>query len=179
MTAYFRGMRNNAPITLFRSMVDGSTEGGVRGVGRIGADFWPVLKDKRGRVRGSLSARYPKSGWRNLDIRMTMLAPGKKGPVATTRLEMFREGLQECETRLFIQEAILNKKISGELAKRCQEVLDTRTRVLDDLDRTRNRKLTYEQKDVIFEAFVNANWQGLTDRLYAAAAEAAKTIERK
>ena len=179
VTAYFRGLFNNHPITDFRFLTYRTTEGGVRGVGRLGADFWPVLKDKRGRVRGTLSARYPESGWRNLDIRMSMLAPGKDGAVTTTRYEMFREGLQECETRLFLEEALLHKKVSGELAKRCRTVLDARTRVLDDLDRARKREVSYEQKDVIFEKFVDADWQKLTDDLYGVAAEVAAKLGAK
>ena len=179
VTAYFRGLFNNHPITDFRFVTDRTTEGGVRGVGRLGADFWPVLKDKRGRTVGTLSARYPQSGWRNLDVRMTMLAPGKEGAIATTRYEMFREGLQECETRLFLEEALFHGKITGEPAKRAQEVLDARTRILDDLDQTRKREASYEEKDVIYQKFVDANWQKLTDRLYAAAAEVAKATEGK
>ena len=176
VTAYFRGLFNNHPITNFRFASDRRTQGGVRGVGRLGADYWPVLKDRRGRVRGSLSARYPESGWRNLDIRMTMLAPGPDGAIATTRYEMFREGLQECETRLFLEEAVFHKRISGELAKRCQSVLADRTRIRADLDRSQKREVSSEEQDVIFEKFVDANWHAVTDRLYAVAAEVARKL---
>ena len=121
--------------------------------------------------RGVLGARYPRSGWRNLDIRMTMLAPGPDGAVATTRYEMFREGLQECETRLFLEEAIHRKTIGDDLAKRCRAVLDARKDVLKNLRKAGKRGVSYDEKDVIYEKFINANWQALTDRLYAAAAE--------
>jgi hypothetical protein len=147
------------------------TESDVRGAGRIGADFWPVVKGRRGRRPSSLSARFPESGWRNLDIRMTLLAPGKEGAIATTRYEMFREGLQECETRLLIEEALFRKKVSGDLAERCQAVLAGCARVLKELRGADKRGVTYEQRDEIFEKFVAANWQRLTGRLYAAAAE--------
>ena len=120
----------------------------------------------------------PKSGWRNLDIRMNMLAPGTNGAVPTCRFMMYREGLQECETRLFIEKAIFDKKISGELAKRCQALLDKRFNTLRELDGAFKRGTSYGQKDVIYEKFLTADWQDLTDRLYAAAADVAKALAK-
>jgi hypothetical protein len=175
-TAYYRGMRNNSPITDFRFMADRPTEGGVRGAGRIGADFWPVMKDKRGRAVGSLSARYPQSGWRNLDIRMTLLEPGPDGAIATARFEMLCEGVQECEARLFIEEALFRQRIAGALAERCKGILDTRTRVLDDLHKAEERDVTYEQKNEIYDRFLAADWQAVTDKLFSAAAEVAQQL---
>jgi hypothetical protein len=59
-----------------------------------------------------------------------MLAPGVEGPVATTRLEAFRQGLEECEARVFIDQALVDKglraKLGEGLAQRCQDVLDER-----------------------------------------------------
>ena len=173
-TKYYRGMRNNSAITSFRFMP--RPRGRQGGVGRIGADFWPVLKDKRGRTVGTLSARYPESNWRALDIRMSLLAPGPEGAISTCRLEMLCEGVQECEARILIEEALLKKRISGDLAKRCREVLGARARVLKAFAPTAPHE--YKKKDELFEQFVDANWQTLTGRLYAVAAEVAGKLGR-
>ena len=77
---------------------------GPRGLGRIGADFWPVLKDSRGRVRGTLAGRYPETAWGQLNLNNCtpyILGKGKTGPLATVRSEAFREALQELETRIY------------------------------------------------------------------------------
>ena len=49
--------------------------------------------------------------------------------------------------------------------------------MLEELYTAEKRGVTYEQKDEIFEKFVAANWQQLTGRLYAAAAEVAAKLE--
>jgi hypothetical protein len=102
--------------------------GDQRGFGRMSADLWPVLKDKRGRLH-SISARYPESNWGACNLRQTpFLQPGPKGAISTGRFEMIREGLQECEARIFIESALLSKReaLGGDLVKRCQRLLDLR-----------------------------------------------------
>ena len=122
------------PLTRWRQMGESNITGGQRGMGRIGADFWPVVKDNRGRRRGRVWDRFPESRWMNLNICNALLAPGPDGPVATTRLEAFREGVQECEARIAIERALVDPKASARLgaplAKRCRETLDERMMVL-------------------------------------------------
>jgi hypothetical protein len=122
------------PLTRWRQMGESNITGGQRGMGRIGADFWPVIKDSRGRRQGRTWDRFPESRWMNLNICNSLLAPGPQGPVGTTRLEAFREGVQECEARITIERALTDPKISARLgvplAKRCREVLDERVLVL-------------------------------------------------
>ena len=43
------------PPTRWRMLGESNIVGGQRGVGRLGADFWPVIKDKRGRRRGTVT----------------------------------------------------------------------------------------------------------------------------
>ncbi len=66
-----------------------------RGLGRIGADYWPVVRDKRGRRVGYIWEQYPQSLWHSCNMFSHMLNPGPDGPVATTRYEQMREGMQE------------------------------------------------------------------------------------
>jgi hypothetical protein len=100
----------------------------------VSADLWPVLKGIRGRLR-SISHRYPESGWGACNVRMTpFLQPGPRGAISTGRLEMMREGLQECEARIFIEEALLDPgkkaKLGEELVQRCWSLLDRRVEAL-------------------------------------------------
>jgi len=102
------------------------------GLGRVGADFWPVING-----RATLTARYPESGWKQLDMRAAteaLLAPGPDGAVTTERFEMLREGVQECEARIFIEKALddpaKRATLGADLAKRCQDILDERVRLL-------------------------------------------------
>ena len=59
-----------------------------------------------------------------------LLDPGPTGPVATTRYEMMREGMQECEARIAIEKVLtdpaLKAKLGDDLATRAQQLLDDR-----------------------------------------------------
>jgi hypothetical protein len=102
--------------------------GGQRGAGRIGADYWRVLRNAKGERRTPAWARYPDNSWRNLDICDWYLCPGPDGAVATTRLECLKEGIQECEARIIMEDALLDAgkkaKLGDDLAKRCQDAMD-------------------------------------------------------
>jgi len=159
--------------------------GSQRGFARLGGDFWPVLKDKRGRGH-RLSNRYLKSSWRNLDLRAILFSPGRKGAVATHRFEMIREGIQECEARIFIERAILEEKIDGELAARCQAILDERIPAIRRGVNTLGcaganpayiDNSWWQVPGVLgHEWYVGSGWQDRSEKLYAAAAEVAAVI---
>jgi hypothetical protein len=131
------------------------------GFGRMSADFWACLKDAKGQMTSGLSARYPHTSWQQLNLRqIPYLAPGPDGAVPTVRFELMREGVQESEARIFIDEALLDKakraKLGEELAKKLQVLLDARTRA------------------VLYG--YQTGWQERSEKLYAAAAEAAKAL---
>ncbi|MHC4915643.1 MAG: glycoside hydrolase domain-containing protein [Planctomycetota bacterium] len=107
---------------------------GLHGIGRIGADFWPAAKDKRGRL-STIAGRYPETYWGQRCLNYcvpSVLGQGAKGPVPSVRSEAFRENVQECEARIFIERALTDEgkkaKLGDDLAKRCQAVLDVRIR---------------------------------------------------
>jgi len=108
--------------------------GGQSGIGRIGADVWLVIKDKKGKRAGAAYNRYPEVNWRNLDIESWMVAPGPDGAIGTSRFENLREGLQECEARIALERALLSpaapKRLGAELAKRCEDLLNERQRAM-------------------------------------------------
>jgi hypothetical protein len=147
LSGYLRHELNNDPPCFLREMQAFHITGGQRGSGRMGADFWPAVRDKSGGRAGQVYARYPEGNWRNLDISDWFLAPGPDGAVATARLEYVREGTQVCEARIVLEAALLNAdakaKLGDDLARRCQEALDAHHRAMwktlwsDDQDLSR------------------------------------------
>ncbi len=135
LRAFFgrHGIPNGGALRV-RQLPEINITGQQRGVGRIGADYWYVVKNPRGERAGAVYSRYPENMWRNLNIDSYVLAPGADGPVATARLENLREGLQECEARIYIESVLLDEakraRIGEPLAKRAQDLLDDRQRAI-------------------------------------------------
>ena len=117
-------------LALHRAAVEGCMISGLRGFGRIGADFWPLVGPNRRPYY--LDNRY--LGWGGLGISGTttayVIAPGRDGPIATARFEMLREGLQETEARVFIEQALADPArkdaLGHDLAARCERLLEAR-----------------------------------------------------
>ena len=135
LSAYLRGgAMVDATILEMREVPAFDITGGQRGCGRLGGEFWRAVRDSKGVRSGPVWARYPENNWRNLDIRDWFLAPGPDGPVATARLEALREGIQVCEARIFLEDALLDdarkSKMGVDLAKRCQDALDVHHRAM-------------------------------------------------
>ncbi len=144
---------------------------GPRGLGRLGADFWVVLKDGRGRARETLAGRYPESSWGQLNLNFgvpRVLGMGQKGPVPTVRSETFREAAQEIETRAYIEKALLDKeanaRLGEDLMKRCRRALDERIRFA-------NRCSAYQAAGQTEAWFIGSDWQSRSKLLFDLAAE--------
>jgi hypothetical protein len=111
------------PVARMRQLPEEMILRGHDGVGQLGAGLFPLKSGRAGRyyalghTRGGLG---PEASTRNI------LAPGPKGPVATERFEMFREGVQLCEAVIYLEKALLAKMISGDLAKRVDAYLNAR-----------------------------------------------------
>jgi hypothetical protein len=102
--------------------VDG--QGNADGVGEQGFDLFP-LKTKVGGY--GFSPARAGTWWPNWDPYMrALLYPGPDGPVATERFEMFREGLQLTEIKLFLARAVAEKKVRPDLQQRAATVLAER-----------------------------------------------------
>jgi hypothetical protein len=121
---------NEWPLASILEFPELQITGKQRGVGRIGADFWPVIKDKRGERRGWVWDQYRASLWHSCNLESHMLDPGPDGPVATSRYEMLREGVQQCEARIAIEKSLLDNhsrsELGADLATQCQKLLDDR-----------------------------------------------------
>jgi len=164
--------------------------GSQRGVGRLGADFWATIKDKRGRRVGRAWDRYLQSMWHSLNLSSHMLVPGPAGPVASTRYEYFREGVQQCEARIAIERALTDEKLKAklgpELAARCQEVLDERLRDVwrsgSTLQLTTRYYASVKSKHEAYGGvaghlwYIGSAWQDRTQRFYALAGQVARKL---
>ncbi len=121
------GWRELEATTRWRQFEEVQITGGQRGQGRIGGEYWPVLRNKKGERVGRAWGRYPESDWRQLNITTALLGPGPDGPVAVDMMEAFREGVQECEARIVLEKALydegLKKKLGDELAKQVEGYL--------------------------------------------------------
>ena len=181
----FRAWRPHATLRLLGEV---NIIGDQRGFGRLGADFWPVFKDRRGRPVGTCATRYLKSNWRGLTINTSLLAPGKTGPLSTVHIEMIREGLQECEARITVEEALLDetarKKLDAGLVRRCEAMLIDRT--LTTVIALKSHLSSgfvkgghhawgwrWHPGQVGHRWFLGSGWQQRSDTLYALAAEVA------
>jgi hypothetical protein len=146
---------------------------GPRGLGRIGADFWPVLKDSRGRVRGTLAGRYPETAWGQLNMNNCtpyILGRGKNGPLATVRSEAFREALQELEARIYLEKSLLDDEaanlLGNELLGRCRQALDERIR------------MCLNSAGEGQPWFISSDWCRRSELLFGLAAEVSKKMGR-
>ncbi|HUW55493.1 MAG TPA: glycoside hydrolase domain-containing protein [Planctomycetota bacterium] len=184
-----RGRWNQRHLTNYRLLGEMNIAAQQNGFGRLGADFFPALQDKRGN-RFSITGRFPKSTrpYGNLDIWSCLLKPGPDGALSSHGFEMMREGVQECEARIFIERAILDKKIDGELAERCQEVLDERTRsmlrgystlVISDAASAKSPGANsfYQAGYAGSIWYPGSGWEERLEKLYSAAAELAAKLD--
>jgi len=121
---------NEWPLATILLFPEIQITGSQRGLGRVGADFWPVYKDQQGRRRAWIWDRYPQSLWHSCNLMSHMLVPGPAGPVASARYELMREGIQECEARIAIESVLTDKAkkahLPVELAEQAQQLLDDR-----------------------------------------------------
>jgi len=171
------------PLPCWRAWVEAALVHNLSGRGRVGADFWPVLSGRGGRGSRSIAARYPESDWSQLNLDRgteVILAPGPRSAMPTENFEQMRLGIQECQARIFIEQALLAKKLDPDLARKCQAMLDRRTWHLRGLGAvggaTSGESLIGQVMTAWYEGAGSA---GMAERLYAAAAQVADTLAEK
>ncbi len=182
-----RARGETTPLTCWRTWVEAALVHNLSGRGRMGADFWPVLKpsdwkglkaaNAREKKTNSVAARYPESDWSQLNLDRgaeAILAPGPHGAMPTENFEQLRQGIQECQARISIEKAILAGKLAPDLAKRCQTLLDQRTWRIRGLGsvagNTGGGGLIGQPITIWYEGAGSA---GLSEALFSAAAEVA------
>ena len=150
------------------------------GCGQVGADFWaPTAKDSMVSP-DSINCRYPRTqdaGAGGRACTMTLLLyPTPEGAVATLRYEATRENLQECEARIFLERVLTARPcpLPTALARKCQDVLDRRTRWHRVLSAWQTIDLNSTRK--IASLWAYSGWEGRSAELYRCAAEAAEVV---
>jgi len=197
---YWRfGTWNTGELSWVRQEAEVNIASSLRGISHLGADFWAVIRDSRGRRLSTISDRFPESYWHSLNIGSWLLGPDADGPVPTARYQVFREGIQECEARIFIEDALtdpVRRARLGELAERAQRFLDARqcsfwkARGGNDAEIEALGVLEYRP---VFELmysrtarwsardghqwFLQSDWQDSSRRLFALAGEVFRTLE--
>ena len=154
---------------------------GSHGIGHFGADFWPVMKDPRGGPPLTMANRYV--FWHSLSIGVgvpSILAPGRDGPLATLRLQLMREALQEAEVRIFVHDALLDKatcaRLGPELETRCRELCLERMWALRYY--TQFAQPASVNSDYA-RVFSQRQWEDLSENLCAAAGDVARALTKK
>jgi hypothetical protein len=129
------GLTPGSQSVLVRTCMEASIASGMNGLSRMGADFWEV--NMGGRHPMILTNRYGvQPGAIDLGTcgAPSWFSPGKNGPVSSRAFELLREGVQECEGRIFIEKILTNPalspKLGAELEKRCREVLAERVNMM-------------------------------------------------
>lgn len=120
--AYFPRLQNTGvPQTFNRLTFEWNLQSGHAGVGQLAADTF-----------GRVTSRF--SAWGTIGLRAPWLAAGPDAAISTVRFELAREGIQECEARIFIERILTDPerraKLSDEHSQRLQDMLDNRTREL-------------------------------------------------
>jgi hypothetical protein len=197
-TLYQRSGPNYWSQSAIMHVTELNITGQQRGLGRIAADFWPALKNAKGQWVGHAADRYPESFWHSLNIGGFLLAHGPNGPVALTRYELLREGIQECEARIAIEAVLtdeaLKAKLGAELAQKSQDVLDERLRTVW----RSGSRLALAGQEWFYTTgalpvgdaygfwaepghrwFLSSGWQAETQKFYALAGEVVKKAEGK
>jgi len=167
-------VRHNFDDTLsllkYRTMAERGLYSGTRGFGRIGLDFWDVLKEGPGKVQNVYN-RWPHSSCAQREPNLFRLAlPGPEGAIPTVRFEQLREGIQEAEAMLFVAEAMGEhvERLGPELTAQCRQIF------LDRLNYC--RRTCPEAYGRVYFSTSHFGWQTLASRLYAAAADVAAKL---
>jgi hypothetical protein len=185
---------NEWPLSTILLFSEIQITGSQRGLGRVGADFWPVYKDERGRRNAWIWDRYPQSLWHSCNLMSHMLVPGPAGPVASNRYELMREGIQECEARIAIERVLSDEakkaQLPVELAERAQQLLDDR--VWQELKAFGDMQLTGRSYATAKDTwnygcggtaghywYAGSGWHDHARKLYALAGEVQRALGQK
>lgn len=156
---------HNLSLLKYRTLAERALYCGTRGIGRIGLDFWRVVKDSRGNAAPVFN-RWPHSSCAQREPNLYELAAaGADGPLSTVRFEQLREGVQQAEAMIFVAEAVGEHAddLGPELADRCRSLLRERIRFC-------LRRAPEQYGQHYFRSY-HHEWQELNAELFTTAAE--------
>ena len=150
----------HSPPFAYRMLMNRALVTGCRGIARIGADYWA----------GTFYLGYKGRAWAGSLPGMGCVGffwPGPDGAESSQRAEMFLEGIQETEARIYVEQALERGSLPKDLAGRVRDAL------------TRHHRETLYvpvgRIGVQIQEYC-AGWQERAGRLYRAAAEVARTV---
>jgi len=94
----------------------------------VGLNLFPLKKPDGGYYNLNVSRG---TYWCTYGGVLSILYPGPDGPGATERFEMFREGMELTEAILFIEQAVVEKRLGGDLQQRAERLLEDRRKALE------------------------------------------------
>lgn len=152
------------PPFVYRPWAEMALANSFRGVGRFGADHW-----------GHWHLHYRRShpytpGFGAVNI----LWPGEHGADGSARLEIFREGLQEAEAKMFLEKAVDGGLLNQALSDKISQHLINRVYAVQQIDHNSNppgSHLHYRDN--------HQGWQERSRTLYQLVAEVAKKVSAK
>jgi glycosyl hydrolase family 123 len=176
LTILRRQMTEYAPLSQYRNAVDyavGGTpyqryySGASLGLCRWAMDYWDLDE------AGPLLLKYETNRWRLMYRPVSvkkLMAPGPDGPVATTRLEMLLEGLQETEARIALEKALRRDDLAPELREEIGSLLARRIefRTRKGKEHMGSRRLKENRQDEIYTRLwgVAKDWPSETVKLF-------------
>lgn len=169
-------IRHNFDDTLsllkYRTLPERALYCGTRGFGRMGLDYWYVVKRPDGKY-DRIFNRWPHSSCAQREPNLYRLADSAPdGPAPTLRFEQVREGIQEAEAMIVVAEALGEhaERLGPELAAECRQLLIARLNYA--------RRTCPEAYGRIGFRTNHLGWQPLAARTFAAAASVAKRLHR-
>lgn len=147
----------HSPPFVFRLMVDRALVSGLSGIARLGADYWSDSYFNGARVP-QYAVGMPC---------VQMFWPGPKGAEPSVRFEALREGVQETEARIFMEQAIDRGYLPDDLAAKAAKTLYEH-----------NRETLYVSVGTVAIQTheYSSGWKERSRRLYACAEEVAKFV---
>jgi len=186
-----RGLQRGRVLTNYRLLPELCIETGHPGFGWIMADYWPVRSNKSITARHRIGGfHYPYRlchAWMWIDTSV-ILGPGPDGAVSTVRLELLREGLQENEALICIDQALsdpaMRKRLGNELVKHCEALMEERYQCTMWGKWGRHYEKRYGRESGYFTNawlghcwFVSSGWQKRSQKLYSTAAQVREALK--
>ena len=179
-------------IGRWRGIAEQAILGNMRGVGRLGGDTWQAVWDK-GHTRRTARVweRWPGGNWGYLNCDSSTLAPAPEGAVATMRYEELREGLQECEARVAVEQATsdaaMKKRLGDEFVLKCQDLMLDRQRAfwrsvtsMQSGPRANHDMLAWRDSLITGHTWlVGSGWQERSEKLFNLASDVEKKLAGK
>jgi hypothetical protein len=162
-------LQQDETLAAYRANPEMCLQSSQSGIGRVGADFWAIAVTNRPGFSIALSGDHGAHIGPSASI-THFTAPGPKGPLTTTRLEMYVEGMQVREALAFLLAAVAEKKIDAELSTRCASYLLARA----------THNLPFQPKSYNLEVGMpyEPDWQAREEQLFVLCGEVAgKTRE--